>query len=219
MMSDAEMHPTYYIPQMPNLVTDRSRFMQSACLLASRGFLFWCSGAIRPDRADADWKLLAVHRANLSRNEQLDQRRRAEPRVRVLVVDTGAEQERWPWWLMATDRLPGETMYDVREKHPHLTLDHFELVRESGPNGTNWTWRYELDGWAKLCADAQHLARAKNPRPAQMLIEQIARWPSAGGLNRQRRELFRRIWKTSKGRVVPPRVLYHRFLRSASAAS
>jgi hypothetical protein len=202
---------------MPTLVTTRTHFIQSACLLAARGFYFWCSDTVRPERVVEDWKLITRHRANAGRIEQLAQRRRGEPRSRVLVVDTG--EEKWPWWLLATAPLPDEAMADLRDRRTRLKLGKFELVRDPGPNGATWTWRCVEKEWAKLCADAIHKAQARDPRPAQMIAERMARWPSAGGLNRQRRELFHRMWRTSRGRVKPPPIIYHRFLSTDSKTS
>jgi len=207
--------------ERPVPVLNRLQLMQFLQVYAGRGFVYWTSNHVRIDRVDDGWKLPAKHDANASHAVQQRRRRNGLPRVRLVVLDPHSSTHNTvdgthaQWWLVATGPLEDEDLMDARRGDQRIVLgDMFELVRLSSTgNGPSWTWRGQPDGWAEFARRGHHYAQQTDLRKAEQLMIDLARWPSASGLNWQRRQLFSEMKWISKGRLQPPKIAYARFQR------
>jgi len=209
---------TIYL-MVPLPIYDRIRLMQLMALSAGRGLTWWNSGHVRIERIDAFVEKMIVHHGvNADRSGQRHRRAAGLPRARLMILKPKDGDTHAGWWMLATANLPGEQMRDAAQRNSRIVLGaSFELVRlTTRGNGTCWTWRVKPCDWAEFERRGIHYARAKNKAPAQKFMDGLAKWPGAAGLNAQRRELFRTMQSKAKGALIPPRILYPRFLSLAT---
>lgn len=206
-------------PSVP--ILNRLQLMQFLQVYAGREFVYWTSGHVRAERIDCGWTLPAKHEANPSHAVQQRRRRNGLARARLIVLDPGSstyetrDDDHARWWLVATGPLDGEDLLDARRGDQRIVLGGmFELVRLNiAGNGPSWTWHARADGWADFVRRGHHYAQMKDLRKAERFMADLAKWPSASGLNQQRRELFGQMKWLSKGRLQPPKVIFARFRR------
>lgn len=205
-------------PSVP--IFDRLHLMQFLQQYAARGFVLWASDHVRIDRLKEGWTLPSKYDANAGHAVQQRRRRNGLPRVRLVVLDAGdrtretKDPDHVQWWLISTGQIEGEELLDARRHDERIVLGKFfELVRlPSRGNGPSWTWRVQEEEWQRRCREAVQAADLPDLRKANRLMEDLARWPGAAGLNEQRRELFRKMAWVSHGRLRVPIVAYPRFL-------
>lgn len=206
-------------PAVP--ILNRLQLMQFLQIYAGREFVYWTSDHVRTERIDHGWTLPAKHEANPSHAVQQRRRRHGLSRARLIVLDPRAstfetrDAGHAQWWLVANGPLEGEDLLDARRGDQRIVLGGmFELVQlTSAGNGLAWTWRARSDGWGDFVRRGHHYAQMKDLRKAERFMADLAKWPSASGLNRQRRELFGQMKWLSRGRLQLPEVIFARFRR------
>jgi hypothetical protein len=193
--------------------SDRWAAMAALQLAVARGWLFFISGELPPERAQPlaekfQSRFGGLYGLSWTRNQADTRKKQGLPRPRLILAQEKDERVRW-WLLCDRPELPRERLENAREKGSRITWGRYELVRVTKPRriggGQNWTWRYRREVYATHVADGLRFAAHESPRMAQQLIDYLSTDPGFSGLRTQRMQLFSRMVR-KREREKPGRI-------------